>query len=154
LQRLTWRFPMDTKVKDRLVKLLNLTTSDNDNEALLALRNAQKILKTENASWEFLLSGRTVCRDLPNQKQERYEKTASNKLDLKKTPIAPRGKEAKKDFNAIKQLFHFLDEKTLQPEQAKFVKSLHSYWVLHGRLSEKQEKCLQGICVRLRWKEA
>ncbi len=61
---------MDTKVKDRLVKLLNLTTSDNDNEALLALRNAQKIIKSENASWEFLLSGRTVYRDLPSAKPE------------------------------------------------------------------------------------
>lgn len=45
---------MDT---ERLIKFLNLTSSDSDNEAMVALRMALKILKKENLTWEKLLSG-------------------------------------------------------------------------------------------------
>lgn len=36
---------------DRIVKLLNLSTSSNDCEALAAIRMANNILKKENQSW-------------------------------------------------------------------------------------------------------
>ena len=51
---------MDAKTKDRFTKLMALTTSDNDHEALLALRKAQNILQTENISWEGVLASKTV----------------------------------------------------------------------------------------------
>lgn len=44
---------MDTR---KLIKLLMLTTSDNDNEALIALRMANRLLKTHDKSWEDLLT--------------------------------------------------------------------------------------------------
>jgi hypothetical protein len=51
---------MDAKTKERFTKLMALSGSDNDHEALLALRKAQKILQTENISWEGLLVSKTV----------------------------------------------------------------------------------------------
>lgn len=39
---------------ERLTKLLNLTQSDNDNEALAAVRQANKLLKNKNLSWPLL----------------------------------------------------------------------------------------------------
>lgn len=36
----------------RLIKLLMLTQSPNDNEALIAMRQANKVLIEENKSWE------------------------------------------------------------------------------------------------------
>lgn len=35
----------------RLVKFLNLTTSENDHEALIAMRKANALLKQHNKSW-------------------------------------------------------------------------------------------------------
>ncbi len=37
---------------DRLLKLLNLTRSDNDHEALLAIRQANKLMDDHNLSWD------------------------------------------------------------------------------------------------------
>ncbi len=41
--------------KDRLIKLLNLTSSDNDNEAISALRKANAMLKEGNLTWGDLI---------------------------------------------------------------------------------------------------
>lgn len=40
---------------DKLKKLLALTTSDNDNEALAAIRQANKILKDADKTWDEVL---------------------------------------------------------------------------------------------------
>lgn len=40
----------------KLVKLLNLTQSDNDNEALTAIRMANKLLKSQNKTWEDVIN--------------------------------------------------------------------------------------------------
>lgn len=37
--------------RERLAKVLSLTTSDNDAEALAAIRRANEIIKGENLSW-------------------------------------------------------------------------------------------------------
>jgi hypothetical protein len=42
--------------KQRIIKLLNLSTSENDNEALSACRMAYSILKKHNLSWGDFLS--------------------------------------------------------------------------------------------------
>jgi hypothetical protein len=47
--------------KDRLTKLMQMTTSDHDGEALNALRMANKMLDTEKVTWgEILAAGRTI----------------------------------------------------------------------------------------------
>jgi len=42
-------------VKNKIIKLLNLTTSSNDNEALSAIKKANKILNNLNMSWNDVL---------------------------------------------------------------------------------------------------
>lgn len=42
-------------IREKLTKLLNLTTSDNDGEALTAIRMANNIVKKNGLSWECLL---------------------------------------------------------------------------------------------------
>lgn len=44
------------KEKERLVKLMQLTLSDNDNEALRALRKATKILDRNHLNWDQVLN--------------------------------------------------------------------------------------------------
>ena len=49
---------------DRLIKLLRMTTSSNDSEALLAIRAANRQLSTINTDWEKLIRGKvTVLAD-------------------------------------------------------------------------------------------
>jgi hypothetical protein len=45
--------------RDRLIKLLNMTTSENDGEALNAIRLANKELEKEKTTWKAVL-GRTI----------------------------------------------------------------------------------------------
>lgn len=42
-------------MKDKLLKLLALTGSDNDHEALAAVRAANKMLKANNTTWEKIV---------------------------------------------------------------------------------------------------
>lgn len=46
---------MDEKTLERLIKCLEMTGSDQDGEALSAIRMANKILKANEKSWEGLL---------------------------------------------------------------------------------------------------
>jgi hypothetical protein len=62
--------------KDRLSKLMMMTTSENDGEALVALRMANKLLQRATVNWEQLLTGGgpTAKRgDKPSYKQSREE---------------------------------------------------------------------------------
>lgn len=45
---------MDQNTKAKLIKLLNLTTSDNEHEQLSALKAANKLLKKDKIMWDSL----------------------------------------------------------------------------------------------------
>lgn len=56
---------------DRLTKLLNLTQSDNDHEALSALRMANRYLNDQKTSWALLLA--PFQRELEGEDDDAYE---------------------------------------------------------------------------------
>ena len=73
----------------KIVKILNLTMSENDHEALLAIRMANKILKSENKTWEnFVQKAKSTEYDKSWQrpagepKQEPSYKHASYSYDI------------------------------------------------------------------------
>lgn len=45
---------------DRLIKLMLMTTSPNDGEALVAMRKANSWLRSANADWEMILRGKVT----------------------------------------------------------------------------------------------
>lgn len=139
---------MDAKTKERFTKLMALSGSDNDHEALLALRKAQKILQTENISWEGLLASKTIY--IEANKEKNAPKRESFRFD--KIPKMPKNDESKGIFKDIKKKFSILDGKNFDPDTARFLKSLHTHWMLKGTLSEKQLYCLTNICVKANWK--
>lgn len=49
---------------DKIIKLLNMTTSDNDHEALTAMRMVNAILKKNNVAWEQLFLGKAKDQDM------------------------------------------------------------------------------------------
>ena len=56
--------------KTKLAKLLNLTTSEADNEALVALRLANKMIKEGNLTWDQILSGDLKSHKTTEAKRE------------------------------------------------------------------------------------
>lgn len=48
---------------EKIVKLLNLTTSDSDGEALNAIRLANSILRKANRTWSDLITGGIAYQD-------------------------------------------------------------------------------------------
>jgi len=65
--------------RDKLVKLLSLTTSDNSNEALSALRMANAMLSREGITWGEVLAASgdpniriTIQRETPREKYDAY----------------------------------------------------------------------------------
>jgi hypothetical protein len=133
---------MDAKTKERFTKLMALSGSDNDHEALLALRKAQ-ILETENISWEGLLVSKTIYIEANK------EKTAPKReiFRFDKIPKMAKNDESKGIFKDIKKKFSILDGKDFDPDTARFLKSLHTHWMLKGTLSEKHLYCLTQTTV-------
>lgn len=57
-----------SQTNDRLLKILRLTTSPNDHEALAAIRKANEMLSSNDTSWDKLIS----ATDEYNKLVDRY----------------------------------------------------------------------------------
>ena len=55
---------MDGRDRERFVKLLGLTESSNDGEALAALRKCNAMLRQQHLTWEDIVAGRCADRTL------------------------------------------------------------------------------------------
>lgn len=55
---------MNSKDAERFIKLLNLTASDNDHEAIAALRAANNIRLKSGVSWESLFTRKVVVEQI------------------------------------------------------------------------------------------
>lgn len=74
---------LDVMQLDKLKKLLALSESDNDNEALAAIRQVNKLLKEANLTWpEFLEIDRTMANDKYEQLRHQYAILASKYNEL------------------------------------------------------------------------
>lgn len=137
---------------DRIVKLLNLSASDNDHEALLALRNAQKLMKQRGLTWEALFAGtasfsaRTASTQTSRARPRKAAKPpATPKRDIE-VPPEPKYKPARAKFRWIRQLFEFIFAQELTTRQREFFGGLHSSWVQWGSLTAKQQGALERTC--------
>lgn len=72
--------------KERLIKLLNLTQSPNDNEALAALRRVHKIFEKENVSWEKLFFSYSCDKEATEGRLKDFIKYMQFALDNAKMP--------------------------------------------------------------------
>src|ERR1035437_5238070 len=121
-------------------KIMMLTTSSNDSEALAALRKANNILREPKVSWEELLNA-----------------TAPKPADQSfRTPPSQRKRPAAdwNDVNSNKGI-RYTDEDEINPmfEKAfannnsagfgEFLSSIHIWWTNRGWLSEKQYDALK-----------
>ncbi len=112
---------------DKILSVLNLTTSDNDHEALAAIRTANSILKKHKSSWnEFFKMPKVHYQQQPPKqepKRESKNKKSSDALDM----------------------ISFIRENAWATFNFDFVDSLEESFNKYGSLTDKQYKALKKI---------
>ena len=102
----------------RLIKLMNLTTSTFDGEALNAIRKANLLLAESNISWAEFIKEKNIT---------------INKIVIKK----PRDPE-------IEQMLKICKKGVRSSSGQMFIRSLANWYKNHGSLSEKQMEALKA----------
>lgn len=121
---------------DLLVKIMMMTTSDNDMEALVAIRKANDFLKLSGVNWQDVFKG------LPSPQGTRQEKpTARNYNDL----------EEEDDEGMVNFLYETVNTKYGFFE---FIASMKMRMATLGFLTEGQHKVIRKAYLRNKeWKK-
>lgn len=123
--------------RDRLIKILGLTTSSSDGEALSALRKANEIIAGENMTWEEVLAqpvgnvvNITLTRGAP---QAHYKQTDDW--------VAPH----LKDKVTIDLMFRaiYTQPRTGNEDFWQWVDNVHNHFNQHGQLTVGQYQAIQ-----------
>lgn len=117
---------MNLKDFTTLRKLMMLTTSTNDAEALTALRKANALLLANGVDWDKVF-GRTV--------------TVVNDFEPAEDDVPASQNQARHD-KMIDAAFEVLERKSLRNGAEDFIASLHEQWLTRRSLSEKQQEAL------------
>ncbi|PYF04984.1 hypothetical protein BJ122_102210 [Rhodopseudomonas faecalis] len=124
--------------RTRLIKLMMLTTSSNDNEALSALRMANRMLADASLAWsEVLGSGRQPQRAADPPRRQPPPPPPSQRRQQAKRNDADDG-----DADDIEAMF---EELTTAEFANSFIESLHRQWKERGRLTAKQIIALRRV---------
>jgi hypothetical protein len=106
----------------RLKGMMDRTTSENDNEALVALRAANRLLTRENLTWTRVLD-RSVNIAVPFESRS----TA----------------EGKTDNEEMEALFDVALSKTRPGGFQDTLQSIYDQWQTHGRISARQRQVVE-----------
>lgn len=123
----------------QLEKLMQMTTSDNDAEALSALRMANNLLKRYDYTWSSAFQ-RLVKIDSGVPDVEDGVATIPRDQDHR-----PPRREMVADLqlkNRIDEAFAVLSDARLGPNTQNFIDSLYEQWEKRGFLTEKQQAAL------------
>lgn len=120
------------------VKLMMMTTSANDQEALVALRKANRILSEAKVSWIELLSALSQKQTAapPPRPEPAWEDVGSEK-----------GKRHT-DAKEIDGLFDIVLEQKMSDGFEEFLTSVHIWWKQKGFLTDKQYKAVKRAAER------
>lgn len=117
----------------RFIKLMGMTGSSFDGEALNALRMATSILNEAGHNWEELIRGR-VTVERPQQ------------ASMQSNPYSNR--KVFRDAEEIDECFKILLEGHLSESFRKFVESVHDWWLKNHYLTEAQYKAIRSAAER------
>jgi len=118
----------------RFIKLMGMTGSIHDGEALNALRMANAILAETGMSWEEFIKGRVTVQ----------------MVQMGQPSPPPRSGKIYKDAEEIDECFEILLEGRLSESFRGFVESVHSFWQERGYLTEAQYKAIRQAAERQR----
>lgn len=117
--------PYDT---ERLIKLLLMTTSVHDGEALSAIRLANGLIQKSGKTWHDVL----IAKRIPHMDRTRPR------------PRGPKNAELDAIFKFI--MGELEEDSSVWP----FVQSVHGFYRRNGRITEKQEAAIRNIHDRLK----
>ena len=118
----------------RLVKILNLTSSENDHEALVAIRHANKLLLKESLTW-----GKLLQRDATKYEFKASYEEATDDED-----------EEDEDYEEnVTNIFESILKSTQSKNTMSFVESVYGQYKKKGYLSPKQTQAIQDIYDRI-----
>lgn len=132
--------------RTRLAKLLALTTSDNDAEALSAMRKANEIIKGENLTWAELVT--IEAQPLVSITVQRHAPTAGTVDGDDKDWQPPHLREARiidPMFQAI-----YSQPRTGNEEFWQWLDSVHEQWRTKSRLTPNQYNAVRRCYNRTR----
>jgi exonuclease V gamma subunit len=111
----------------KITKLLELSASNIDAEALLAVRKANEIRKKINASWQDLFTPR--IQHTNHQSNTSY-RGASQKRDSHYVDVP--------DDELVAIFDELIQEREFSEKWEEIIESIHKYWCEHGGITEKQ----------------
>ena len=118
---------------EQLIKILNMTQSDNDNEALTAIRMANRILKKHDSGWAAV-----IVKVSSYSREEEKKKEPAKKREEKTTyKDAPR-KFDRGFWNTASQHDDWL--KGLTEDSQKTVQQLRIYVIMNDDLPDRHWK--------------
>lgn len=128
--------------RNRLIKVLALTTSSNDGEALNAIRKANEIIKGEGLTWEQVLQQVTVRET--NITVHRHGMAGAARQEPSWVP------PHLQDPIIIELMFRavFAMPRSDNEEFWQFLESIHNRWRTHKNLTEKQYDALRRSYLR------
>lgn len=135
-----------------LIKLLGMTGSSFDGEAIAAMRKANQILKEANMSWADIIKPPATARQMH---QSTYVKPEYEHFAEPKPWEGARGQQSSAnagDRKAIEFMFEkiFKDKsfENSKPEYREMMHSIHRQWASSGRLSPKQRTVIENAFAR------
>ena len=131
----------DKMDRTRLLKLLAMTTSDNDGEALNAMRKANAYIDSWKMTWEDVLTQHKVMNITLHQAQPAYQ---GDERDWDPPHL--------RDKVVIDTMFRaiYAQPRSDNEEFWTFMDSVHQYWKDKGRLTPKQFQAIRNCYQRVR----
>ena len=129
---------MDSKSKSLFIKLMMMTGSSHDAEALVAIRKANAILAEANVNWEEFLAAldqqsRSSYMTPPSKRKQTKDPTEFHDVDSKHTNEAEIDGLFERVYDRIHSGSSFYE----------FVQSVHDFWIQKGYLTEKQYQAIR-----------
>jgi hypothetical protein len=123
LEKTTKKGENMSEVNARILKILSLTQSTNDAEALLAIRKANRLLKKDGMSWKDFFQGNKAKKQ--TQQKDFFDEKKEEKDDLQAFEWA---KEISEDFD-------YLEDREAVED---FVEGIKEFYNKKGMLTENQ----------------
>jgi hypothetical protein len=138
---------------EKLVKLLMLSTSSEDAEALSAIRHANQLLLKSNLIWENVIKkGNYKKKRHVTPPQTRRQNPEPPSPPPKQEPPREEAKTAPErlDRATLETVFRFLmeDANCANSTSHQFVSNVYEYWTKYNKISEKQEFTILTIFKR------
>lgn len=133
----------------KFIKIMGLTTSSSDGEALSAIRKANAILKEKNMSWEEVFFAPKVQRStIPEQDIAEMVRAAHEKGFREGKAWKPETRKYEYDLDSVSTWDMIREVKSSlqargQTEPLSFIESLEAGYVKFGSLTPRQQAALK-----------